>query len=459
MKTLKYFALGLLAVAGLTLQSCGNDDHYDVNGDPRTFVYIDFNTPRLVEFNVTHTPVGHFGEIAASFPVKIQYAVEGPTEVKFTVDNTLIDAFNAENGTDYLECPAEVLAGLELTSTVIPAGSYEGNEPLTVTLPEEYFSLLTEAGYVIPLRATSFVKKDVRGSEEHGIVYLVINTSGDEGFFSTLTSTAEIVRTPVSVIGTIDNNFSVGLQNVLTSDVEVTGVYDNSLITTYNVNNGTGYQELPAAVRNALEITPATIAAGDATGTINISLTDPSLASQLTEDGYVYPMRLQLTYSNGDVVVQEEEIAYLIVTTSYKVVNEGAGPGSLLGSQISTDEVLTWTVDHDQMSSITNPSDWNTWDSGTYIIDMKTTHNISGLSFIPPYSNYAWSVTANVSLSTDGATWIECGETSSMAKSNRWFYYVLYGAIPAQYIKLTFKTDLWGWYDFGFDGITFYAAD
>ena len=62
---IKYAALSLLAVAGITMASCSDDESYDVYGNPQNLVYFKANADNTFTGTVAHTPVGDFGGVDA----------------------------------------------------------------------------------------------------------------------------------------------------------------------------------------------------------------------------------------------------------------------------------------------------------------------------------------------------------------------------------------------------------
>ena len=455
MKTLKYIALGFLAIAGFTLQSCSDSDDYDVKGDPRTFIYIDHNAADEVYFNVAHTPLGNFGtDIYAEFPIKIQYLQSSPTEVKLVVDNSLIEDFCTKNatelqtlGVEVSELPAEVLAVLQLSKTIIPAGSYEGEGPLTVSLPNEYWSLLTEPYYVVPLRVESFVKKDVRGSEDYGVAYLIISTTDKIAKFVEHNAANAIVHTPAGVITSdVNGNFNVSLNYALTEDIDVTAVPNNDLVSLYNMNNGANAQAFPDEFVSQFVITPAVVPAEStaSAGSIDVFLPS-SVAETLPVGSYVLPLNLKYTYSTGDVVVDEDEVAYVVldVIEDSRMVKPNGDASDMLGTEVSS--YSGWSSDPANLfrsnGSVNTNYSLGSSSPATFTVTMPQEYNVTGIRIIPMYGSWGYTATLlQLEVSTDGSSWMDCGtlEGDELTwQSGGRYYYPLYGAVPAKYLRVT----------------------
>ena len=114
---IKYAALSLLAVAGITMASCSDDESYDVYGNPQNLVYFKANADNTFTGTVAHTPVGDFGGVDAKFPVRILRPASCDTKVTAMVDASLVDVYNAEHNTEYKAMPESAvnLGGMTVT--------------------------------------------------------------------------------------------------------------------------------------------------------------------------------------------------------------------------------------------------------------------------------------------------------------------------------------------------------
>jgi hypothetical protein len=172
---LKYFILCLTAVTALVFSSCSSDDSYDFVGNPNNLVYLSINSKNTLNSAVVHTPVGEFGGLDFKIPAFIQRAVTKATTVSLVADNSLIDAFNQKNSTDYVALPDGFL-NLSEAVAHIKADTVATYDSLRITFKDGAdLSQLTAKGYVAPLRLK--VEGDGTASEERGIVYVIITTS------------------------------------------------------------------------------------------------------------------------------------------------------------------------------------------------------------------------------------------------------------------------------------------
>lgn len=150
----KYFLLPVLVLAAVSVTACSDDEEYDFPGDPRTLVYAtDFSG----SYKVVQTPAGAMGAMSVPVTAKTNGRSTGDIKVTVAVDNSLIDAYNEENGTSYLPVPAEALV-LDKTELTIPAGEMMSADTATVSLTDNQDILKTlndDNGYIIPVRLVS----------------------------------------------------------------------------------------------------------------------------------------------------------------------------------------------------------------------------------------------------------------------------------------------------------------
>lgn len=148
---IKYAALSLLAVAGITMTSCSDDESYDVYGNPNNLVYFQANADNTFTGTVAHTPVGDFGGVDAKFPVRILRPASCDTKVTAMVDASLVEEYNAAHNTDYKAMPESAvnLGGMTVT---IKKGAVKADDSIKVSLKDEALASLTEKAYLLPIR-------------------------------------------------------------------------------------------------------------------------------------------------------------------------------------------------------------------------------------------------------------------------------------------------------------------
>lgn len=148
------FYIGMFALCGIGLAACGDDEAYDVYGDPFNRVYIQgsSNTYKIVQ-----TPISTVSNVDFKWPAKCSQKASGTIKAKVVVDNSLIAAYNEEHGTVFEAMPAEAIV-LENAEMTIPAGKMVVADTVHVKLTDDanvLSTLKSEKGYIIPLRLVS----------------------------------------------------------------------------------------------------------------------------------------------------------------------------------------------------------------------------------------------------------------------------------------------------------------
>ena len=149
-----YVMAGAMALCTVGFASCSDDDHYDFPGDPYNKVYV---ADHSADTKIVQTPVGTVASFAVSFPAVCKAPAEGDINVTLAVDNSLIDAYNEENGTSYQALPENALI-ISNTNLTIPKGATASSEEFNLALTEdaEILAGLDDLnGYIVPVRMTS----------------------------------------------------------------------------------------------------------------------------------------------------------------------------------------------------------------------------------------------------------------------------------------------------------------
>lgn len=145
------FYTAMLAICALAFAACGDDETYDVYGDPYNRVYVLDNSQ---SFKIVQTPISTISNVDFTWNAKCSQKASGDIKVTIAVDNTLIDVYNEEHATEFEAMPAEAIV-LENTEMVIPAGEMIVTDALHVKLTDDVntlSALKSEKGYIIPLR-------------------------------------------------------------------------------------------------------------------------------------------------------------------------------------------------------------------------------------------------------------------------------------------------------------------
>lgn len=148
------FYAGVLALCAIGFTACGDDETYDVYGDPFNRVYSLDNSQT---YKIVQTPISTVSSVDFKWPAKCSRKATGDIKVRVAVDNSLIAAYNEEHGTDFEAMPAEAIL-LENAEMTIPAGQRAVADTLHLKLTDNsniLSTLKSEKGYIIPLRLIS----------------------------------------------------------------------------------------------------------------------------------------------------------------------------------------------------------------------------------------------------------------------------------------------------------------
>ncbi len=455
MKTSKIYLFGAMMLGAAALAACSDDEKYDVTGDPGNLVYVDQGASNVTECTLYRTPAGNYGDLETQLSARLQYTVADSVTVTAVADTTLVSAFNAEHETQYATLPADVLRAIEITPAGISAGSNVASAAVHVAIPESARGTLTAEGYVLPVRlavasvGSKQTDRPVSASQTMATAYLVIHTTSNiVTLTGNNTASCAIVKTPVGVFGEISGSFTATLLHAIGSDVKISATVDNALVEEYNAEHSTSYAALPTEVANTVEVTAATIAAGETTGTVKVTA-DKEKAQTLSGTAYLLPLRLTATYADGTTQTIETAKVYLTLSFLESLIN--SNPTEITGTiqqDCSAWECIAATNLYKEEMSFDG---WRPTASGvdnaSFTVDLKGVHKVSAFMA----SCYVMqSNGARVYLSTDGNTWTDLGSTADCKsiRDNNWnSWYVLYGGVSARYVRFDFtlNANSWAW--------------
>ncbi len=187
---------------------------------------------------------------------------------------------------------------------------------------------------------------------------------------------------------------------------------------------------------------------------------------------YLIPVRLEST-TKGKVTVTKN-LAYVVVNLEERLIKEDAGSDDIKGAKVSDRSAWTATTTESSVdaNSIARIFDGNTGsgasfsneENPTFTLDMNATNNVTALYF--KNSSSSWGSYYNfsrigVELSTDGNNWTDAGAAAPVVENNTDQYIILYGAVPARYVRLSLQwsngSGSWGGYYRTFNELDVYA--
>ena len=148
------FYISMFAICVLVFTACGDDETYDVYGDPYNRVYVLDNSK---EYKIVQTPISTVSNVDFTWEAKCSKKASGDIRVTVAVDNSLIDAYNEEHDTEFEALPVEAIV-LENKEMTIPAGEMVVADAVHLKLTDDVNVLSTlksEKGYIVPLRLVS----------------------------------------------------------------------------------------------------------------------------------------------------------------------------------------------------------------------------------------------------------------------------------------------------------------
>lgn len=465
---IKYFALSLLAITGLTLSSC-SDDTYDVEGNPDNLIYLDLQGPVTYRCQLLSTPVGVFGMAGANIPVYIQRPGDANMSVTMASADSLIGKYNTENGTEYSVFPIDALENLQISTAYFNG---KQSDTISVQVPEEYYTEFTAPTYILPVKLVNARHAKITTENDNfTYAYIIVTTSSTDDFVSisgNSTVNCGISKTPVGIFGSVNANFGTSIKTGIASDWTSTLTVDNSLIATYNTNHGTSYEQLPDNALQALTITSNVIPSGETSSSSDINVALPDDISHALDGDYLVPLRLTSTYGEGKEYQEDNDVVYIVISVKEALINDEAT--EILGT-VQTDHD-SWTClsadvfDPDDLQDAFSTGWYGGWDftqtrvsSGTFVVDLGAAHKISGFM----YDSYVVNG-MKLETSTDNSSWKEIANTeghSANVRDSNWNnWYVFYGGVEARYVRVTLACEAnswaWNWYgnfkfNFAFD--------
>lgn len=189
---LKYVLICFVAVGAFMLQSCSEDETFDVVGTTENKVYVNtqtwnpINTPKnSILFNVTNTPIGSI--IKGSEVLEVQFGVQcthktsKDLKVKFAYDNSLVkDGFMA--------LPSGVTLNFDKTELTIAKGAIISTDSIKISIDSEDLALLAPGKYMVPVKIAAVNNGNSGISANLSTVFLIIEAA-DSNVFSPVSAT------------------------------------------------------------------------------------------------------------------------------------------------------------------------------------------------------------------------------------------------------------------------------
>lgn len=170
--------------------SCSDEEEYDFDGIPYTRIYF-ANATTVTTGAVIKTPVGNFTSLDAEKTIKTTSPTTKAIQVKLAIDNSLVDAYNEKNGTEYVAAPDGVFS-LSTDQLTIEADTTSSKEGIALTISEAGIEQLESGSeYLVPVVISGSSDADYRPSTNVGFAYYLVSVTSklidDNGTLSGLT--------------------------------------------------------------------------------------------------------------------------------------------------------------------------------------------------------------------------------------------------------------------------------
>lgn len=305
MPMLKYFSAYIL-IASLFV-SCKKSDTFDITGDPIIKFYTNNtslgNAPQnsisYSVVNIPNTAGSGIVNLSTTMPSEIKFAVlaSRPVSQDVTIgavlDNSLIDAYNTANNTNYKPFPAGLLKTENLVAR-IKAGTTTSTDSVTIATDLTALASLTDVAYMAPIKLTTVSDRaagEITGNTQTQVTYIVANVEQRRIKYNALAAEA------LGALITPRTAWTV-LFNPSPTSVGGTGSITDGSLTSYS-RFGTSPVQVDVNMQAARNVTGIRLYT-----TNSATLIPTQVEVYLSNDGINYdligaPLRANLTYASS----------------------------------------------------------------------------------------------------------------------------------------------------------------
>lgn len=253
---------------------------------------------------------------------------------------------------------------------------------------------------------------------------------GEDNFFSTLVS-----HRPTGSTGSFSTEFAVRCNTPVHAAATVSVAYDAALVDSYNAGHETEYAVLPEGyllIENATLTLPENSMQTEES--VKVSLDETADLAALTERYYLAGLSLT---AQGMGASETMGTVYLLVETETNLIRPITSADEMSG--FPANDRGEWTADCGNFANLfdgdTSTSASFSQSDNTVIIDMKSTHMVTGLSF-----NGASVSKLSIEYGLDGKTWLQGGTPAEgeTVTSGSDYYVAVYDYVEARYLRLSF---------------------
>ena len=458
----KYIAIAAITAVMAPLTACDDDSelgpkdnaNYEAN-----FVYFDqpSSTFAEVEYKANGDFISGLTDPLKLVPIRLTKPAPSNIQVEIAIDETLVDEYNAEKGTDYV-----FLEGAKVDNPIlnIQAGKFASTDTISISFGDHSGFVNQEKDLILPIV--------VKGGEgltpsKSGRIFLTFTSTYRPNFLR-LTKDNFMFKAGLMNPGWEETVSTLNVENVFRlsyapyEEVAVNLTIDESKVAEYNAANGTDY-EFKADAK--LASNTITIGTDGSFGSFVINTGD--LSGVANEIPYVIPVTISSI--DGAAVELEEGNS-----TVYVVVK---GVGRELA--VSDSEYSGSILDYPVACTVDGSSAYDGgWSSSEWVNIINNTNYEYGYLFpnslmeidfgkvvnLSSFYIYHWSASYSATSMTletseDGSKWIDWGEVSY---EKRGAYYVnLSAPEKLRYMRIVFTSGGNSYSGIEIDGMEFYG--
>lgn len=464
-KLYKYLFMVVSAVALLPLMTACSDDEstdpYDVN-----YVYI--YSPAETNGEMVYKGNGTFLTKIASernlTPVRCTKPAPERLVAHFTIDGSLVDAYNKEHGTNYTFVKS---AQLDNATLVIEQGKYISADSLKLKLADMTEFQSGAENYILPIVMTSVEGGGVSMSQTCKMFLTFTSTyKANKVIIASGASTSLYFDTDGELVSPENTermywNGMISSEWAADEDITLSLEINNNLIDTYNALNGTNCEPMPTA---ALETSVMHIKKGQMGPEEVFALTfSDKMASLELGKNYIVPVSITEVTGVGAEANKEKSTAYLVFNTRKNPnIYVGTAPA---GTKLTADSNWKVTVDgYEEYSGtnwtniVTSPS-VNTYVGAAYdgeavLLDMGEAKEVSSIVMNYYYSAYYAYGNTKIAFSLDGQTFDE--DECSLEQTGTQVV-LCKKPVKARYIRIIYSTFVNSYYGACLTGLRIYT--
>lgn len=430
----KYTAIAAFTVVMAPLTACDDDSdlgpkdkaNYETN-----FVYClesDNNYPTLsyrYSGKIIETDIK---ELQLT-PVRLTKPAPENVEIEVSIDPTLVDEYNAANGTNY-----EALTDVSVTNPIIKVaqGQFISTDSIKIDLNGN-------RGFV--------------GNGKDLLLPVVIESASSEITTSKTSRIFVAFHYSANVVSIEDALYQAGadeslwadkmanlelevISSIFTADANTTVKFeiDNSLVEAYNKENDTEY-----LAWEGLTLDDAVIVPGERFAKIRFNVSD---YSQL-ENGYVVPVRIKAIEGDGAIVDEDADLAYFVICSLAPTISSGSAQGIELTDKENWDLKVNGSDNYGTNYWRVKLFDGGAYTYGNYwypndVVEINVGEVKTITSVAVQYYAWYYGVQEYVSVRTseDGVKWTKWKNTPDYYGSDTTNINFSY-PVKAQYIELT----------------------